>query len=418
MLNTAVSGMASFLLMLFLYFVVGLFTTINQQLEVPLQVAMLPREGNIVNALVTLLNFTWFLAYPLSEGFAGRWVSRWGYKRSSVYALLIFAGGLGIYELAVLLHTYAPSHLRILGSSISTGFFIFLAGSFIIGMAVTVLQVVTGLYLQVKAMGKTTAVQRQMIGGTTNSVGMAVGPLVVSYLIFSGTPLHEVEARQFIFPLLALIGAMGLIALLTTKMKMQGGISSAPDTATKLSRSVWSFSHLKRGVIGIFFYVGIEVAVGANINLYATELGRDFALQATKMAALYWTGILIGRFAASLYTGISAQRQLIYSSVLAVLLILLAMFLANPWILVGTGLCHSVMWPAIYALALDKLGEYTAKASGVLMIGVVGGGVIPLLQGILADILDGQWRWTWGLIILGELYVFYYGWKGYREVEK
>ena len=79
-----------------------------------------------------------------------------------------------------------------------------------------------------------------------------------------------------------------------------------------------------------------------------------------------------------------------------------------------TGLCHSVMWPAIYTLALDKLGIYTAKASGALMIGVVGGGILPLLQGILADALHGDWRWTWGLILAGEIYILYYGLSGYK----
>ena len=160
--------------------------------------------------------------------------------------------------------------------------------------------------------------------------------------------------------------------------------------------------------------MGVEVAVGANINLYAVSLNTTLAAAATKMAALYWTGILVGRFAGSLYTKISSQNQLIYSSIGSIILLLLAMFFANPWILVFTGLCHSVMWPAIYTLALNKLGIYTAKASGALMIGVVGGGILPLLQGILADALHGDWRWTWGLILAGEIYILYYGLSGYK----
>lgn len=87
-----------------------------------------------------------------------------------------------------------------MGNPIFTGFFVFLSGSFVIGMAVTILQVVTGLYLDVNPVGKTTPLQRQMIGGTTNSIGMAIGPLVVSYIIFYGIPLHNVQSREFIWP--------------------------------------------------------------------------------------------------------------------------------------------------------------------------------------------------------------------------
>lgn len=407
-------GMSAFLLMLFLYFIVGLFTTINQQLQVPLQVAMLPQKGSITYALVTMLNFTWFLAYPFAQGFAIRWVGKWGYRKTSLWALVIFIAGLVIYEWAVLLNMYLPGHVMILGTSVVTGFFIFLLGSFVIGIGVTILQVVTGLYLEVVPMKQTTAVQRQMIGGTTNSIGMAIGPLVVSYLIFYGIPLHQVQSHQFLYPLIGLIGAVVVITFITSRIKIPVVYSTGKEKEEVLTKSVWSFSHLRLGVIGLFFYVGIEVAVGANINLFATELGTNFAVQATTMAALYWTGILIGRFLGSVYTGISAQRQLVYTSIMAIILLILTMVFANPWILVGVGLCHSVMWPAIYALSLVKLGKYTAKASGILLVGVVGGGVIPLLQGIFADILQGDWRWTWWLIVAGEFYILFYGMKGYK----
>ena len=370
------SVMAPFILMLFLYFIVGLFTVINQQFQVPLKSALLPHDGNMTNALVTLLNFSWFLAYPFSEGFATRWVDRLGYRKTSVYSLLIFIVGLGFYEAAVLLHIYAPSYITIMGNPLFTGFFVFLSGSFVIGMAVTILQVVTGLYLDVNPVGKTTPLQRQMIGGTTNSIGMAIRPLVVSYIIFYGIPLHNVQSREFIWPVICLIAIICIFTLITARIKMPAiNVATRPATQS-FRKSIWSFPQLRLGVIGIFCYVG--------------------------------------RFAGSLYTKISSQNQLIYSSIGSIILLLLAMFFANPWILVFTGLCHSVMWPAIYTLALDKLGIYTAKASGALMIGVVGGGILPLLQGILADALHGDWRWTWGLILAGEIYILYYGLSGYK----
>lgn len=142
-------------------------------------------------------------------------------------------------------------------------------------------------------------------------------------------------------------------------------INVATRPATRSFRkSIWSFPQLRLGVIGIFCYVGVEVAVGANINLYAVSLNTTFAAAATKMAALYWTGILIGRFAGSLYTKISSQNQLIYSSIGSIILLLLAMFFANPWILVFTDFAipscgqRSIPWPSTNSVSIPpKLRE-------------------------------------------------------------
>ena len=106
-----------FMVMLILYFIVGLFTVINQQFQIPLQTAMLPHDGNITNALVTMLNFSWFLAYPLSEGFGTRWLEKYGYRKTSYLALLILIAGLAIYEAAVLFHIYTPMQVSIIGKS-------------------------------------------------------------------------------------------------------------------------------------------------------------------------------------------------------------------------------------------------------------------------------------------------------------
>lgn len=408
------NAMIVFAVMLLLYFIIGLFTVINQQFQIPLQTAMLPHDGNITNALVTLLNFSWFLAYPLSEGFGTRWLEKFGYRQTAVYALLILLAGLGVYELAVLFHIYTPVTVNLFGNAISLGFFIFLIGSFLIGIAATVLQVVLNLYLAVSPVGHTTALQRQMIGGTSNSVGMAIAPLVISYVIFSGIPLHEIRTQQFVWPLVALLGAMSLITFLTSRVGMPPVFAAGTQSQPVLEKSVWSFSHLKLGVWGIFFYVGIEVAVGANINMYAVDLGRPYAADATHLAAFYWSLLLIGRLLGSFIRHIPSQTQLVVASIGAITLLILAILFSNPWILAGTGFFHSIMWPAIFTLAIDKLGKYTSRASGVLMIGVVGGGIIPFLQGVLADVMHGDWRWTWLLVIAGEVYILYYGLKGYR----
>ena len=176
---------------------------------------------------------------------------------------------------------------------------------------------------------------------------------------------------------------------------------------------------LALGVVAIFFYVGVEVAVGANINLYAISLtdadGNSLytIAQAAKMASFYWGGMLVGRLFGSFVSKISANVQLLVTTIGAGILVVMAIITNNPWLLVGVGLFHSIMWPAIFSLAIEGLGKYTSKGSGALMMGVVGGAILPFTQGIFADIL-GSWNWTWIIVVVGEIYLLYYALIGYK----
>jgi FHS family L-fucose permease-like MFS transporter len=174
----------------------------------------------------------------------------------------------------------------------------------------------------------------------------------------------------------------------------------------------------------------VVVCIGANINLYAIELetvngpfsffgnssltllGINFAIPAL-MATLYWGGMLIGRLVGSSLRTVPSRVQLVVTTVSATILTFLAVGMDNPWILTAVGLFHSIMWGAIFTLSVAKLGKYTSVASGVFMIGVVGGAILPLVQGMLADAL-GNWRWSWLIVILGELYMLYYALVGSR----
>ncbi|WP_299319369.1 hypothetical protein [uncultured Porphyromonas sp.] len=159
-------------------------------------------------------------------------------------------------------------------------------------------------------------------------------------------------------------------------------------------------------------YVGVEVAVGNNINLYGQSLGfqpQDAALLAT----IYWGLMLVGRLCGSFLSSISANKQLTITASGAGLLVLGGMLLDNPYLLVGAGLFHSVMWGAIFSLAIDKLGKYTSAGSGALMMGIVGGAILPFAQGILADSLGG-WQWTWIIVVVAEAYLLFYALSGHK----
>ncbi len=423
------SYLGPFITLVFLFFIVGFLTTANGQFQGPLKAAFLSGAGDLKNTFTTLISFSWFLAYPLTGGIGSSWVTKYGYKGTLVRALLVMIIGLGIFFSSSWYTVQFPgSSVQIASATIPLGYFIFLLGSFVVGSAATILQVVINPYLTACYVKGTQAVQRLNIGGSSNSIGTTFAPFFVTGIVFGGLSMEEVKPSQLMIPFLALMVIIAVIVILLTRLSLPDIKGTKTEVGEKLEKSIWSFSHLTLGVIAIFFYVGVEVAIGANINLYALEaqtklgglsffgmnsvtvFGINFAIPAL-MATLYWGGMLVGRLVSSSLSSVSPRTQLTLTSILAACFTILSIMTDNPWLLVAVGLFHSVMWGAIFTLSVDKLGKYTSIASGVFMIGVVGGAIIPLLQGMLADALGG-WRWTWFVVILGELFILYYALLG------
>ena len=304
--------------------------------------------------------------------------------------LLVMIVGLGLFFASSYFTVHFPEANWHAGNNvIPGGFLIFLLGSFVVGASATILQVVINPYLTACHVKATQSIQRLAIGGSANSVGTTLAPYFVTGVVFGG---------------------LSLIVLLLMKLSLPDIQGTRVEKGEKLEKSVWSFRHLTLGVVAIFFYVGVEVCIGANINLYAIEM--DYASPAL-MATLYWGGMLVGRLVGSSLSRISPRVQLTVTTVSAGLLALLAILLNNPWLLTAVGLFHSIMWGAIFTLSVAHLGKYTSVASGVFMIGVVGGAILPLLQGVLADVLGG-WRWSWLIVLFGEAFMLYYALIGSR----
>jgi len=400
-----------FITLVFLFFIVGFLTTANGQFQGPLKAAFLSGAGDLKNTFATLISFSWFLAYPLTGGIGSAWVSKFGYKGTLIRALLVMIVGLGIFFMSSWFTVQFPeSSVQIASATIPMGYFIFLLGSFVVGSAATILQVVINPYLTACNVKGTQPVQRLNIGGSSNSIGTTVAPFFVTGIVFGGLAMSDVKVSQLMIPFVALMVVIGIVTFTLSKLSLPDIKGTKTEKGEKLEKSVWSFSHLTLGVIAIFFYVGVEVAIGANINLFAISLGGSFASQAAIMATLYWGGMLVGRLISSSLSKISPQVQLAVTSIMATIFTIAAIALNNPWLLVVVGLFHSVMWGAIFTLSVNKLGKYTSVASGVFMIGVLGGAIIPLLQGGLADAFG--WRWTWFLVILGEAFILYYALSG------
>ena len=382
------NSLGPFVVLTFIYFIVGFLTTVNGQFQGPLKIAFLSHAEELKNTLTTLISFFFFLGYLLNSSLGGKWINRHGYKTTLLRALSVMVGGLLCYALSswVAVH-YGDYGIQLAADHIPLGYFFFLFGSYLMGTSAALLQVV-------------------------------INPYIAAYEL----------------PFLMITLCIVLTTVVTSRLHLPDLQGTRAVGGEKLVRSIWSFRHLTLGVVAIFFYVGAEVSIGVNVNLHAMELidagkglsffgkehlvwwGLDLGIPAL-LATLYWGGFMVGRLTFSFFDRISPRLLLIATTTIAILLTLIAILTNNLWVLVSVGLCHSVMWSCIFTLAVEGLKQYTSKASGVFMMGVFGGAVFPVLQGVWADAC-GSWQWTWLIVILCELVMLYYALFGSRIKEK
>lgn len=428
-------SLGPFAVLTFIYFIVGFLTTVNGQFQGPMKVAFLSQTEELRNTLTTMISFFFFLGYLLNSSLGGKWVNARGYKTTMLRALLIMVAGLVMYSLSSWLAVHCGNaSITIAEDVIPCGYFVFLLGSFLMGTSAAILQVVINPYVSAYELPGTQPVQRMNIVCGINSFGTTIAPFCVTGIFFSGVALESVTADQLMVPFLLVALCIVITTAVTSRLDLPDLEGTRAENGKELTRSIWSFRHLTLGVVAIFFYVGTEVAVGSNVNLHAMELidsgqglsffgkerlmlwGMDLGIPAL-LATLYWGGMMVGRLVFSFFNRISARWLLTAMTVLASVLIVVAMVTDNLWVLVSVGLCHSVMWSCIFTLAVQGLKEYTSKASGVFMMGVFGGAVFPVLQGVFADIA-GSWQWTWSIALVCELVMLLYALFGSKVREE
>ncbi|MFE7085555.1 MFS transporter [Sphingobacterium spiritivorum] len=425
------NGILPFAIVTFIYFIVGFLTTVNEQLQAPLKFTFLAEAGSLKNTFTTLISFFFFLGYLLNGTLASKWVNTAGYKNTLLRGLLFMISGLLMYLCSSWFgYRYPHFALHFADAALPYGFIIFIIGSYLMGTSAAVIQVVVNPYVASYELPGTQAVQRLNITTAINSIGTTSAPFFVTVVMFSGISIANIEIRQLLMPLLALIACVIVVTLITRQLHLPDIANTRAASGEKLERSIWSFRHFALGVMAIFFYVGTEVAIGANINLHAFELmesghpmsffgktdiiigGVDLGIHAL-LSTLYWGGFLVGRAISSFFSKISAKTQLTVTTISATILAIIAMITQNLWFLVAIGLLHSTMWSCIFSLSIKGLNRYTSKASGVFISAVFGGAVFTLVQGGLADIL-GSWRWTWSLAVICELLMLSYALFGSR----
>lgn len=407
-----------FLLLTFIYFIVGFLTTVNGQCQGPLKIAFLSEVTDTKNSLATLISFAFFLGYLLNSSKTGKMLDRIGYKKTLVRSMVVMVFGLAFYLASALIAEYWGGKGMHIGSDfVPFGYFVFLFGSYLMGTSAAMLQVVINPYIAAYPLPGTQPVQRMNFTCAINSIGTTVAPFFVTGVMFAGVSLDSVSADQLTVPFLVMMLVIALTTWSTSKAKLPD-IEGTRETDSKPKRSIWSFRHLKYGVFTIFCYVGTEVGIGNNMNLHAMDLAtQGIAVSPALLATLYWGGFLVGRMVSSGLKNVAPRPMLLTVTVAAIALMTVSMFTENLWLMAAVGLFHSVMWSCIFTLSVDGLKEYTSKASGIFMMGVFGGAVFPVIQGLIADYV-GSWQYTWLVPLACEFVILWYGLIGYRNVEK
>lgn len=385
--------------------------------------------GNMMNFLAYL-----FMGIP-----AGNLLVSIGYKKTSMLAMAIGLVGLLLQYLSSFLGV-ETGLFEVSGQMVTLNFVIYLLGAFVCGFSVCMLNTVVNPMLNLLGGGGNKGNQLVQMGGSLNSLAGTLTPLFVGMLL--GNNIKEAymgDAAPLLFIGMAVF-VVGLIVIGCVNIpephlrKNDGGKNEKKDPY-----SPWSFRHTVMGVIGIFFYVGTEVGIPGVLIFYLTSVTGSVAL-AGAVAAIYWLLMLCGRLVSSVISGkISSRAQLIFVSSVAIILVIIGIFLSEEYkmqmpaysardgfymALVPTkalffvlcGLCTSVMWGGIFNLAVEGLGKYTAKASGIFMMMVVGGGVMPLIQNAIAT--NVSYMASYWLVVAMLAYLLYYGLIGCKNVNK
>ncbi len=370
-----------------------------------------------------------FIAYAFMGIPAGMMLQKKGYKFSAIAAVVV--GFIGVA-------------LMFLSSTLSEGIFaVYLIGAFVAGFSMCMLNTVVNPMLNTLGGGGKKGNQLLQFGGSTNSLAATICPVLVGYLMGDNLKgLSLVDARP------ALYIAMGIFALAFVVLVLSNLPEPILDELKKGGKKeaqpalsgAFKFNHFVGGVIAIFIYVGVEVGIPNMANLYMTnDLGISAAV-AGSLIGMYWFLMLCGRLLGGVVASKMSSKMMLTTVSGVALALLLGAILLDPatkvsmpgvtsqlsfamnevpiniLLLVLCGLCTSVMWGGIFNLAVEGLGKFTAVASGFFMVMVCGGGILPLIQGAVADGL-GYLASYWVLFI-GVCYLLYYALIGSRVTRR
>ena len=391
-------------------------------------------SANMIGMLGNAMNF---LAYRFMGIPAGKLLTKIGYKKTALTG--IATGFVGVF-------------IQFLSGKFGvdvSGFSVYLFGAFISGFAVCILNTVVNPMLNLLGGGGNRGNQLNLIGGTLNSLSGTLTPMLVGALIGTVTANTQMVDVNLVLYIALAVFAAAFVCLLFIPIK-DPEMGKTTDK-TVFEHSPWAFRHFNLGVIAIFVYVGVEVGIPGTLNFYISDTtanGGGFINGAALanaaaiggfVAGTYWLLMLVGRLCSSFIANkVSSRSMMIVANGAGMLFILLAVLLGksttvdmpvftgssfqlvtvpiSAMFLVLCGLCTSIMWPSIFNLATEGLGKYTAQASGIFMMMVVGGGLMPLVQNFIADNAGYMLSYIVPLISMG--YMFFYAIAGCKNINK
>jgi FHS family L-fucose permease-like MFS transporter len=386
-----------------LFFMWGFITCLNDIL-----IPHLKGVFDLTYSQAMLIQFCFFGAYFLVSIPAGNIVKKLGFQKGIVLGLIIAAFGcLGFYPAAAL-HSYP----------------VFLMALFVLASGITLLQVSANPY--VSALGKPeTASSRLTLTQAFNSLGTTIAPFFGAYLILeqvaeSMSATQQAESVQL--PYLLLAGMLLILSAIFAFIKLPTITYAKEEDSSQVSGSAWQYRHLVLGAVGIFVYVGAEVSIGSFLVSFLNDpniAGLEES-DAAKYIAYFWGGAMVGRFVgAAVMQRLPAGKVLAFSAFFAMVLICIAMMASGQlamWAILLVGFCNSIMFPTIFSLAINGLGQHTSQGSGILCLAIVGGAIVPLIQGVLADGIGLQSSFF--LPIICYVFIAYYGFSGSKPVSQ
>lgn len=383
-----------------LFFMWGFLTCLNDIL-----IPHLKGVFDLNYTQIMLIQFTFFGAYFIMSIPSGEIISKLGYKKGIVVGLLTSAVGALLFYPAASAISYP----------------LFLTALFVLASGITLLQVAANPYVAV--LGKSeTASSRLNLTQAFNSLGTTVAPYFGGVLILSSvaglTPREEAAMVQL--PYVGLAVALAVLAFVIWKSKLPviAAVEDHHAKAGKLTDAL-KYRHLVLGAVGIFVYVGAEVSIGSFlVNFFGqSDIAGLAPAAAAGFVSYYWGGAMIGRFIGSaLLQKINAGKLLALFSLIASGLVLVTVFTTGSfamWTILCVGLFNSIMFPTIFTLGIDGLGKLTSQGSSILIMAIVGGAIIPVAQGALADAFGIQHAFI--LPAICYLYIMYYGWSGHKH---
>lgn len=396
-----------------LFFAWGFLTCLND--------ILIPHLKSIFDlnyAQIMLVQFAFFGAYFVFSFPSGKIIDYVGYKRSMVIGLITMGVGAALFVPAASVPSYP----------------LFLAALIILAAGMTILQTSANPYVAVLG-PPNTASSRLNLTQAFNSFGTFIAPYVGSALILGtvAAPL-AVEKLRALAPADAQAYRVSQAASVKTPyigfaiaLFVLAGIIGAfklpkiesVEAHGQVHDSIWKYRHLVLGAVGIFVYVGAEVSIGSFLTNYLNtpEIGGLSLEAAAKMLVYYWGGAMVGRFLGSaLLQRLAPGKLLAFSAFMATVLVITTMLTTGHvamWAILLVGLFNSIMFPTIFTLAIDGLGPLTGDGSGLLVAAIVGGAIVPLLQGFVADRIGIHHAFF--LPAICYLYIVYYGLKGSKH---